>query len=411
MGEAMPSAPRPSRPRRSEIALALPRRQEALREQHHAVLASQEFLRGLPVGRTSPLTVLNALILKFNGQHTAREKTVSHKTRQERAQFLQRFFRDLQRRAGFPTMPDPRNLGQRHIHAMVSVWQQDRLAPVTIQTYFSFLRGLSLWLGKPGLVRHPSFYGLRPEEYERCGIAQHDKSWRAQGIDIDAALAEIAAFDPRVAASIRLMHAFGLRRKESVTFRPFEHVVPFAHTGLPDERRAADLYLWVKGKGGRVRWLPVENEAQRSAVKLAQSMALTKDAHMGDPAHDLKQNLHRLDYVLRKFGYTRAAKGVTAHGLRHGRLNDLYEEAVGQPSPIRGGAPVDPESDRLARLVVAETAGHSRKRAACAYLGGSLRQHASRRTQTLRSTPPGEAEGSGEAAAADTGRPLPDLPQ
>ncbi|MEI8158619.1 MAG: phage integrase N-terminal domain-containing protein [Burkholderiales bacterium] len=86
----------------------------------------------------------------FNTLHTSLEKTVSHKTRYERAQFLRRFFRDLKAKAGFNTIPDPRNLGQKHIHAMVQVWQKEHLAPATIQTYLSFLRGLGMWMGKHG---------------------------------------------------------------------------------------------------------------------------------------------------------------------------------------------------------------------------------------------------------------------
>ncbi len=117
---------------------------------------------------------------------------------------------------GFKTAPDPRNLGQKHIHAMEKVWHREKLTPVTIQTYLSFLRGMSLWLGEPGLVRKPAAYGLDALEYQRQEIAQRDKSWPAQGVNLESVLAEATAFDPRVAASMHLMHAFGLRRKESV---------------------------------------------------------------------------------------------------------------------------------------------------------------------------------------------------
>src|SRR5215510_568808 len=73
-------------------------------------------------GEVDPLRVLEMLISHFNTQHTAFEKTVSFKTRRERAQFLRRFFRDLSVKAGFKTLPDPRNLAVRHIRAMVQVW-------------------------------------------------------------------------------------------------------------------------------------------------------------------------------------------------------------------------------------------------------------------------------------------------
>ncbi len=346
---------------------------EASRKASWAGLTPEQILTHCPPGQLDPLRVLEVLIELCNTQHTALQKTVSHKTRHERAVFLRRYFRDLKLKGRFKTVPDPRNLGQKHIHAMVQVWQREKLAPATIQTYLSFLRGLSMWVGKPGLVRKPEVYGLSVQEYKRQEIAQRDKSWRARDVDVQSVLAEAVAFDPRVAASMRLMHTFGLRRKESVTCRPWVDVVPFESTGLPVDNRQADQYLWTKGKGGRVRWLPVQTEAQKLAIKLAQSLTDSRDGHMGHPAHGLKRNLRRLDYVLAKLGITRKGLGVTGHGLRHGRLNDIYEDITGQPSVVRGGGQVPPELDRKARLAASAAGGHSRKRAAAAYLGAVKR--------------------------------------
>jgi site-specific recombinase XerC len=343
-----------------------PRRQEWLG------LSPQQVLSRYHPGKAEPLQVLDVLIELCNARHTAREKTVSHKTRHERARFLRQFFRDLQRKGGFHTAPDPRNLGQKHVHAMVQLWQRERLAPATIQTYFSFLRGLASWLGKPGFMRPPAHYGLRQDEYQRHEYAQRDKSWATQGLDVEGVLAQVAAFDPRIAASMRLMHTLALRRKESVMFRPNQHVVPFADTGLPAEDRKADEYVWIKGKGGRVRWVPLTTPAQRAAIELARSLVTSRDAHMGDPALSLKRNLRRLDYALEKFGITRRQAGTTGHGLRHGNLNDLYAELAGVPSPARGGGSVDADADRAARLAVSERAGHSRMRASGAYIGAVL---------------------------------------
>ncbi|MCU7369532.1 integrase domain-containing protein [Paucibacter sp. O1-1] len=339
------------------------------RRQAWADKTPEEILARLRPGHADPMRVLETLIELFNTRHTAREKTVSHKTRAERARFLRRFFLDLKLKAGFHTPPDPRNLGQKHLHAMVQVWQREQLAPATIQTYLSFLRGLASWLGKPGFVRPPARYGLSPAEYQRHEAAQHDKSWSAHGIDVEAVLAQVAQYDARIAASMRLGNVLALRRKESVMFRPFEHVVPFEQTGLPAEQRKADEYVWTKGKGGRVRWVPLQTDAQRSAVALARSLVTSRDAHMGDPALSLKRNLRRLDYALEKFGITKRLAGTTGHGLRHGNVNDLYEGITGVPSPVRGGGPVDPDLDRAARLAVAERAGHARMRASTAYIG------------------------------------------
>ncbi len=334
------------------------------------MMPEQILARYVP-GKAAPLTVLEVLIELFNTLHTALEKTVSHKTRHERAQFLRRFFRDLKLKAGFKTLPDPRNLGQKHIRAMVQVWQREDLAPATIQTYLSFLRGLGMWMGKHGFVRPPAFYGLTPEEYQRHETAQRDKSWSGQGIDADAVIARVSAFDAHVGASLRLIQAMGLRRKESVQFRPLEHVQPFDATGLPADQQQAERYAWVKGKGGRVRWIALDSPVRLAAVAHAQSLVSGRDAHMGDPARDLKGNLRRFDYVLEKFGITLRQRGTTAHGLRHEVLNDVYEDVSGAASPVRGGGLVSAEVDRAARQAVSQLAGHSRRRAAGAYVGSS----------------------------------------
>jgi integrase len=152
-------------------------------------------------------------------------------------------------------------------------------------------------------------------------------------------------------------------------FRPFEDIVPFCETGLPPEQQVADQYVWVKGKGGRVRWVPLETPAQLAAVAAARQLVESRDGHMGHPEHDLKRNLRHLDYAMEKFGIAKRAAGVTGHGLRHGRLNDIYEEIAGVPSPVRGGERPEDHADSVARSIVSERAGHARLRAAGAYIG------------------------------------------
>jgi site-specific recombinase XerC len=333
--------------------------------------SAQEILARHVPGKADPMRVLELLIKHFNTQHTARQKSVSHKTRHERARYLRQFFHDLQSKAGFRTMPDPRNLGQKHLQAMVEVWQRERLAPATVQTYLSFLRGLAGWLGKVGMVRTPEHYGMRAQEYQRHEVAQNDKSWSAHGVDIGEVLAQVEPFDARVAASLRLMDALGLRHKEAVMFRPHAHVLPFEQTGLPSEQRKADDYAWIKGKGGRVRWIALETQAQHLAIQRAREVVDGRDAHMGHPDHGLDRNLRRLNYVLEKFGLTKRLAGVSSHGLRHGNANDLYEAISGQPSPVRGGGHVPKELDRIARRAVAERAGHARLRASAPYIGSA----------------------------------------
>lgn len=339
-------------------------------------LSPAEILKRYPPSKTSPLKVLEILISLFNTQHTATQKTVSFKTRQERADFLRRFFRDLEHKTEFKTLPDPRNLGDCHIRAMVGVWQREGLAPATIQTYLSFLRGLALWIGKPGFIRKPAFYGLTREEDERHETAEEDKSWSAHGIDIDALIADICRYDPYVGASMRLIRALGLRRKEALMFRPHSCVVPFEATGLPLDKRKADQYaaILAGGKGGRPRYIPLDTSVRIEAVSQAQSLVADRNAHMGRPGDSLKQSLKHFMYVMGKFGITKSVLGVTARGLRHEALIERFEEITGQSPPVRDGERLPGDIDKAARSEVAAMAGHVRRRASSAYLGAVLQK-------------------------------------
>ena len=359
------------------------------RRQEWASLMPTEILSRYRPGKADPLQVLDVLLELFNTQHTALDKTVSHKTRQERADFLRRFFRDLKVKANFATVPDPRNLGDRHIRAIVAVWREERLAPATIQTYLSFLRGLALWLSKPGFIRSPAYYGLSPNEYQRDENAQRDKSWTAASIDIDAVVEQVIAFDRYVGASLGLIRTFGLRRKESVMIRPHLCVVPFEATGLPPGERQADNYVRIKegAKGGRRRFVPLDSEQRIAALEFAQAVVPGEEAHLGDPRHSLKHNLRRFDYVMAKFGITADGLGATAHGLRHEAMIDHYTTKAGGTPPVRGGGDVPPEEDAAARLSAARLAGHNRARAAGAYLGGLLPRQAALKDQAKDSLP------------------------
>lgn len=363
--------PRPSKRRLQETpSPGRASQHQPTRRQHWAGRSPQDILASYRVGHTPPLRVLEVLIELFNTLHTSLEKTVSHKTRQERAQFLRRFFRDLKLKARFKTVPDPRNLGQKHVQAMVQVWQREHLAPATIQTYLSFLRGLAMWMGKHGFIRGPAHYGLNVDVYQRHEYAIRDKSWSAQGVDIEALIAKVTDYDRHVGASLRLIRALALRRKESVLFRPFQSIVSFEATGLPLDAKQAERYARIKGKGGRVRHIPLNSPEREAAVAFAQAQVSGQDAHMGDPAHDLRRNLRRFDYVVSKFGITLRDLGMTGHGLRHEVLIEHYEAITGSPPPVRGGGMLPPEVDRAARRAVAQLAGHARTRAAGAYLGG-----------------------------------------
>lgn len=172
----------------------------------------------------------------------------------------------------------------------------------------------------------------------------------ASRVDVQAIIDAAAKHCLYVAASLALMDAFGLRVKESVMTHPHEDVGPIEPDEFDDERPPRVTHtLAVRGaKGDRPRKIPIETEKQWAALRRAQALAAPGQP-MGRPGRMLKANLERLHRVLRKIGTTGRKLGVTAHGLRHQRCNDEFENVTGEPSPVRGGGPIDAELERAAR--------------------------------------------------------------
>jgi integrase len=238
-----------------------------------------------------------------------------------------------------------------------------------VQTELSHLRTLATWLGKPGLVLPAESYVDDPARVTRRQIATADKSWPAHGVDPDRAIEAIAAHDPWVGAQLRLARAFGLRIKEAVMIQPRLAERPAGDAGDPSGFVGGNLEVARGTKGGRLRQVPIDTPAKRAALEAAKAL-LTSDAQfLANPTRSLVQNLDRLTNVMKKFGLTRKALGVTPHGLRHEYAGDRYEALAGVPAPVRGGPPPDPSADEQARRRVAEELGHSRPQILATYCG------------------------------------------
>lgn len=120
-------------------------------------------------------------------------------------------------------------------------------------------------------------------------------------------------------------------------------------------------------KGGRPREVPIECKLSILEEAARLSNGMTGSTVPAD--RTLKQWRDWYYYVLAKHGVTRSGLGVTSHGLRHGYLQTLYEQASGVPAPIkRAGLRPDPQLHQEAMRRVVEAAGHSRMTKANAYL-------------------------------------------
>jgi hypothetical protein len=332
--------------------------------------------------RKSWKRILQEILWTHNDRHARKPKAVSFKTQAERANALFRCFRDLHA-LGYK-VKNPYCLRGEHIEALIRDWTAARpqnrthtLSPAMIQVELSHLRTFSEWIGKPGLVRPAESYVEDPALVRRHYATRQDRGWTGNGVDADALVQRIAAYDPWVGAQLRLARAFGLRVKEAVMFQP--HLAERAAEPRDGEDAAADPAIEVaRGtKGGRLRRVPIDTAAKRAALEAAKALVQASEGNLAHPGRDLKQNLKRLHNVLTKFAVTRRALGITAHGLRHEYVGDGYQARSGVAPPVRGGRVIDRDTDRRVRLALAQELGHSRVQIVAAYIG-------SRRTRTKR---------------------------
>jgi integrase len=326
--------------------------------------------------RPSWKRTLQDIISAQNERHATKPKSVSYKTQSERACSLFRCFNDLHA-LGYK-IRNPYCLGGRHIRVLVQDWtgaqpraRRRTLSPSMVQTELSHLRTFANWIGKPGLVLPAESYVDDPARVTRRAAATADKSWPAHRVDPDRVIEDIAVHDPWVGAQLRLARAFGLRIKEALMIQPRLAECPAGDVGDPSGFVGGALEVTRGTKGGRLRRVPIDTPAKRAALDAAKALLRSDSQYLANPARSLIQNLDRLTNVMKKFGVTRNALGVTPHGLRHEYAGDRYEALAGVSTPVRGGPPVDPATDQQARLQVAQELGHARVQITAAYLGQS----------------------------------------
>lgn len=297
------------------------------------------------------------LLDEFGHQHLYKKKINGDLNKKHRAYAVFQFLDDVHA-AGFK-IHNILNLGQKHVAAAVKSWIEKDLAAATIQTRLSHLRWFTVAMGKRGLIMPPTHYGLAAESVARIYVATQDKSWPAHGVLPAEMVQKASAMDLYVGAQLEAMQQFGLRVTEAILFDPIT------------ADRVSHLYITAGTKGGKPRTVLVQNDEQRaSLVRLKVIAATTDRGSLVPPGKKPKQARNRLYYVCRKLGITRDELGVTAHGLRHGHANDLYEGVAGFPSVVRGGPPVlDRAADELARRVVSLDLGHQRTSITASYTG------------------------------------------
>ena len=185
--------------------------------------------------------------------------------------------------------------------------------------------------------------GLIPKSNEDLGIPSRTANGENIAKKLDTAKLQNVTCD-HAKMSIRLMAAFGLRRKESIMIRPVQ-----ADKGDKIALQAS----WTKGKVARE--IPITTERQRAllneAKKLAGNGALIPDGK------DFYQQENTVDHQCR----TKLNNG-RKHAYRHNYAQWRYQCLTGWKCPKAGGktklTKSEKRCDRWARNVLTREMGH-----------------------------------------------------
>lgn len=310
-----------------------------------------------------------AEILRLNNVLAAKtskgnpRRRVSALTQEARDHTLYRGFRSL-RKLGI-RLKSVRDFRENHMKSLAMHWESEGLSSSTIQNRISVFRTFADWIDKRGMIRESEMYVKNKESVRRKYAAQEDKSWSAMNVDPFERIGQIVLYDKYVAMQLRIIEAFGLRRREAIMLKPHR------------ADKGDSLYISEGSKGRRDRHVPIKTIHQRQALDDAKEFVgpNARNRSLADPTRTLEQAITRFQTVLNKFGLTKAELGVTAHGLRSQYINDRFKTMTGVEAPIRGGGSgigtdVSAIDAWSARAAISEEVGHSRPTIFVAYGGG-----------------------------------------
>lgn len=273
-----------------------------------------------------------------------RNRDGSFSTRGQRFERMQRHANSLHH-LGFHHM-HASSLKPKHITALVNHWIANGNSPGTIQNYMSDIRWWAEKIGKSSMV-YPSNeqYGIPSRDYTPVNKAQYLSEEKFLLIKNDY-----------VRTSVRLQQAFGLRREESIKFRP----------SYADQKE----YLRLKGswtKGGRPREIPIVEPSQR--VLVDQVRDFVGSGSLIPPESLYKHQLRCYESSIMRAGLN------NLHGLRHGYAQRRYLRLTGWYPPSGGGPKfkeltrTEQEIDQAVRLKISRELGHNRIEITRVYLG------------------------------------------
>lgn len=297
-------------------------------------------------------TFKNSLNQELKDEYTKEKGHYS--TAAARASRLNQMARELHD-MGYRNLSNINDLKTRHINALVDsfVEKMDRLELTsgTVKNRMSDLRWVADKINKSNIINKSNdFYKI-----DRRVYVNNDVNPAKRLTDSD--LEKIK--DVNLKYSLRLQNEFGLRREESIKFRP---------DCVNQKENRLDLEAGTKG--GRYRAIPIATEAQKRLLnEISEHCRATNAKSLIPTDLSYKQQLRRYN------NQTADADMRKNHGFRHQYAQDRYRELTKMDCPKNGGLTSKQLSieqkalDKEARMIISEELGHGREDVTAVYLG------------------------------------------
>ena len=240
-----------------------------------------------------------------------------------------------------------RQLKPKHVWHLVEAWKAGTtVGSGSMKNRMSHIRWLMQKIGKensiPGSNDH---FGIPKRQY----VTGKDKSRQLTEGDLDKIKSE------RTRLILKSQELFGLRLEESLKLQPF----------ICDLGQQLHVF---KTKGGRERYIPIRNQAQRQWLDDAKVFVKNQEASLIPPEVSYIRYRRRVEKRFQRADINKV------HGHRHLFAHRVFEELTGFPCPAKGGPKASEmtkeqrELDKKARILLSHLLGHSRRYISSVYL-------------------------------------------
>jgi len=176
-------------------------------------------------------------------------KKINRETNERSYKTRERYYDATERFCGYLAMnfhlQKFQNVREKHLHDYTKYLKETNISTKTIKTELSAIRFFHDHSGSHNIL--PDNNKLNLDKVESSKI---DRAWTIEEIKEGIALAKIMG-RADVAASLNLGYQFGMRLEETCRCN-----VSYLKSAIDNEE------LYVKGKGGQIRYVPVKNEKQ-----------------------------------------------------------------------------------------------------------------------------------------------------